>query len=278
MRTTSFKRILTAILAKDGVPAAYVASYGEGLEEFINDRLREAWEFDWWPELLRVDRRYYHDVHVNGTQYLVGDVVWESDKYWEALQSTTDDPATQPTHWKNITEPDVKLIPRRQENLQEIGQPLAAYAKDPRKTSRSGRMGFSLLGEGVLLGDLAGARVWLEYRIPPVAFSTSAWNSATAYSAGDLVYSESEGECYQALQAVAPGTVVTSTAHWKKVDFPYIFHRYVVQSVYADLLASDGQTGKSLAEFARAEEILEELADKEIPFSQRAPIEVARIA
>lgn len=67
------------------------------LTEFINQRLKEAWEFDFWRELMRVELRQYRDTYASGTAYTAAAEVFflPTQQYYQALQSTTgNDPAT----------------------------------------------------------------------------------------------------------------------------------------------------------------------------------------
>lgn len=45
-------------------------------------RLQTAWEFDYWPELERTDKRYYRDVWVSGTSYVASTATLATEVYF----------------------------------------------------------------------------------------------------------------------------------------------------------------------------------------------------
>lgn len=74
-------------------------------------RLQTAWEFDFWPELLVVEKRYYRPVYSTATAYVATNEVYfpATGNYYQALTSTTgNDPAnssgvTQTAFWADAS-------------------------------------------------------------------------------------------------------------------------------------------------------------------------------
>tara|TARA_B100001094_G_scaffold60571_1_gene56108 strand:- start:20791 stop:21630 length:840 start_codon:yes stop_codon:yes gene_type:complete len=279
MRTLSFRHVLRGILAKDGVPAEYIDTYGAGLGPLISDRVREAWEHDYWPELTRIDQRWYRADYAGGTAYATGDFVYDptGDKYYKAVAGSTGQALSNTTYWTPEFTGFDRYVALVQAGKTTIGSPLAIYSKNPRTSDSPGRMNFELSDNGVQVSSLAGNSVWLEYRTAPTRFGTDEWSSSTTYAVGDLIYHDATAECYISIQAGSNQTPPAG-AYWTKLDFPYIFERWTVQACYADLLASDGQTAKSISELQKADDLLGDLSTKESPQTQWPRIQVARVS
>lgn len=64
---------------------------------FFSKRLRKAYEEEWWPDLMRTEKRFFRDDYAAATAYTAGTEVYlpDSDKYYQAVQATTGNaPAT----------------------------------------------------------------------------------------------------------------------------------------------------------------------------------------
>lgn len=68
------------------------------IRDFMDRRLREAWESESWPELCRIEQRQYRASWSSATTYVAGDEVYypASGKYYCAVQgsNTNNAPAT----------------------------------------------------------------------------------------------------------------------------------------------------------------------------------------
>ena len=68
-------------------------------------RLRVAWEYDFWPDVIRTEKRYFRPLYLTATAYTAGTEVYWNGKYYQALTATTgNDPAdvngiTQTAFW-----------------------------------------------------------------------------------------------------------------------------------------------------------------------------------
>lgn len=105
MNSCSYFSVEQRVLALCGLPPRVVnfgasellASDVATINKYINRRLRQAWTFWWWPELMRSEQRAYRLAYASGTAYVVTNEVYfpATQKYYQALRSTTGNaPAT----------------------------------------------------------------------------------------------------------------------------------------------------------------------------------------
>lgn len=68
---------------------------------YVDQRMKLIWEYFDWPELKRVEKRYYRALYASGTQYNPGTEVYypTENKYYQALQQTTGNAPTSAAHW-----------------------------------------------------------------------------------------------------------------------------------------------------------------------------------
>lgn len=95
MRTVTYNSVLLQAAGLLGEPAA-----GPGVEKaaklnfWINKRLRYAWNFHFWRELLYTEQRWLRPWYDAATTYAAGDEIFFPDQgvYYQALQATTGNP------------------------------------------------------------------------------------------------------------------------------------------------------------------------------------------
>jgi hypothetical protein len=88
MRATTYQAIFHRILAARGiVPGQEDTNTGTIVNEWINRRLRFAWEFHFWPETLANELRTYAAPYASATSYTQGNVVYfpPTETYYQAL-------------------------------------------------------------------------------------------------------------------------------------------------------------------------------------------------
>lgn len=68
---------------------------------WISRRLRTAWEFYFWPELLLLENRFYHADYVAATAYAAKNFVYYPDdqEYYVALRASTGNLPTSTAYW-----------------------------------------------------------------------------------------------------------------------------------------------------------------------------------
>jgi hypothetical protein len=122
-----------------------------------------------------------------------------------------------------------------------LGTPWGVTKDDPDTTRqpRPVQWRFNSLGHGLQVMD-GSSPVFVQFCKVTPEWSGTAYNVATAYVEGDVVYDATTGDGYEAVQA-STGQAVTNTAYWRKLEVPMIFRRPVVRGALALL---NGSTGK----------------------------------
>jgi len=102
MRTVTFKSVLEGVAKLKGVdPATMNATDKLVWTEFINQRVAEGWEHEFWPEATVLEQRLFRDTYSAENTYAAPTAAGASevyfpatDQYFQALQATTgNDPA-----------------------------------------------------------------------------------------------------------------------------------------------------------------------------------------
>jgi hypothetical protein len=283
MRTRKFKDVLKAIVAHRGTALTneYLDSRAD-LAQFINDRLRHAWYFAFWRDLLIYEKRTFRPKYVPETPYAEGrEVWWLIDGVPTYFRSMAADnigvtPGTDETKWKavdDITEDDVPdyefeariaLDPTAQDSDggSAIGEKILAICNvDPRKAlSGTVKYGFLMDGSNVWArGEALPLTPWMVFLPPCPVFTTEAWNQQSA-SKDDLVYSLDKGECYRSTadsNTDTPG----EGSNWELIKFPAVLFDFVTRTAYCDFVRADGLTGNEAEAIRRKVNDVESSAD-----------------
>jgi hypothetical protein len=286
MKTRLFKDVLKAICAHRGhvLTDDYLSSRPD-LAQFVNDRLRHAWNFTWWRDLLAIERRYYRPAYAAGTAYPEGKEVWYSiDGVVTYFRSMAADnlgvtPGTDDTKWRDvstITDTDVadyEFIPSIAgrpdaadfDGGSEIGEKVRAVTEDdPRRTnSDPQRIDFMLHAETIWITDSRiPAAPFVQFMPPVPIFTTDAWNGETA-AKDDLTYSAERGQCYRSLEDDNTDTPGES-AKWVKVEFPAVLFDFVARTAYCDFIRADGISGQDAEAQRRKVDGIEERAEERL--------------
>ena len=284
-RTTKFKDVVEGILRKDGLEITQLNN-SRDIVSFINQRIRQAWSHDWWPESMQVEQKHYHHQTSTGRTYDVGDILWDptGKKYYEAIVSTSSQDLTDASKFSAVSSTTewTRYIPYWQlgagadaPGSKVIYRTRGVYMRNPLKQARPGELSYEPTRDGIVVSNLAGDQVWVEYQQEPPEFTLTEYASSSTYTTSvaygntskkaDLVYDPSTGECYKALNTNTSSHALSDHTRWERIYFPSFLDRYVRHSVYSDMLAQDGQTSKAIAEDQRAEGILADLGDVYIP-------------
>ncbi|GEM_PF-7037310 len=134
------------------------------------------------------------------------------------------------------------------------------WPQHPYKT-RTGDLPFVLGPSEIIFsyGTRLGTTVFVEYRPIAPEFTRVAYNASTTYSIGDVVYDSATGQCFRSLVNSNTGNSLTSTAHWELQQIPDFMVQYVVRQTLSELFSNDGQSDRSYAEQARANNELERI-------------------
>ncbi len=274
MRTTTFRNVLQGICRHDGLDYEQIDNVQLDFAEYVNERLREAWTWEWWPETMLIEQRQYRDDYSGSVTYALDDIVWDPSgkKYYKALTAGESGNAlSNAAKWSDSLGEWDRYIAYEQTGKTKYGDVKGVYERNPRKNTTPGRLNYEMSENGIQASSLAGNQVFVEFRKRPPEFTGVLYDNTTAnYYVDDLVWDEgttagaqNSGNCYICIQAHtnSPARTPDNASYWTKVDFPWILRSFVVRAAYCDFLAADGQTGKSIAEERRAFEHLEHAAD-----------------
>lgn len=265
MRTVTFKSVLDGVAALMGIVAEQFLDADQiAATESINTQVARGVEWDFWPELMLVERRAYRLEYDASTTYAADDEIYYAteDKYYYALGATTGNLPTDPTYWAELTS-FARYVALDQAGQTPIGEVEGIYRNDPRvNPTRPGREPFDISDQGIVPSPRCGAQVYVRFRLRPPVFTVTAWDSETAFAIGDVRYRPTTtGECYRAIAANSNQVPESNPASWERVEFPYVLARFVRHAAYADALRGDDQTDKALAEDRRAETFLMQAQD-----------------
>lgn len=268
MRTVTFKSVLDRALKLSGIPVdeAQVDDVAM-LTEFINMRLRTAWEAFPWPERTRLEERFFRADYAAGTTYAEGDEVYypAEDSYYRALGATTGNAPTNTTYWEEADDDLDRYVAWEQTGLEAVDAVFAVWDSNPRLYKDAAEAAYSVSDTGVEISPEAtvGTSVWLEYGARAPEMTDEEYDATATYVTGDRVYFSTDGKCYEANQACAAGdTPATDTDKWDEVEFPYILASYCAMGAYRDFLKGMGQTGRSRVEEADVDRLLQAEVEK----------------
>jgi len=90
MRTVTFQSVLDGAAARIGLDPTQTiaASTASALTEYINTRIRFAWEAYKWPELSTVERRRFREDYSASEVYPIGAEIFFENNYWRKVLTT----------------------------------------------------------------------------------------------------------------------------------------------------------------------------------------------
>lgn len=180
------------------------------------------------------------------------------NRFYDVITSHTSGSTFDPTKFGILT-PFEQYVSLDQTGQTPIGEVRGIYRSNPRTNRRyPGPLTFIMDDKGIMPAPLAGAQVWVEFRLRPPVLTSIAYASGTTYGVGDPVYQPTTtGECYASLVAGNVGnTPETSPLSWQKQNIPYIFAEAIKLGALADFIESQGQNEKADAIRDEAEQKL----------------------
>jgi hypothetical protein len=281
MNTVTFKSVYEAILRRLGVDPlgdAVTQDTSRSIAEHVTERARTAWGTYDWPELARTEERAYRQVWNGGTQYrranedgLPDEVYYiPSAAYFRVKSDAMADPpvGTLPTDAASfdlMVEPFTHYVARDQNGKRSMGPVLNVYGTNPSLNGccSTGCLQFRPSEKGITICHGPATTVFLQFWTEPSEFTFVPFVLDKAYSRGDLVYYDTDGNCYKCT-ADNTGQLPTDTDFWVLQPVPSIFAPYLKAGAYSDCLkempvASDqGQIRLTAVSNARneAEELL----------------------
>jgi len=278
MKTCSIKSVYEAVVRMRGIDPN-TADIGEGerilICDWINERVVEGWEAEFWPELMVVERRQYRASWNEEVNYSTGDEVYYEDAdgeggYYVSLADVnvghipgadgSDD------FWADVGDDFVRSIDFQQSGETVIGgadEMKCVYDRDPRVYPDTKPLeNIEVFGERILVKTrTAPLRPWVMFRPEPRQFSLKAWSAETGYAIADLVYVADTGHTYIALKPSTNKNPVSETEYWMPVEFPLFLKRYVIHAVNADQMTEDEGRYK---EEGKADKKLENLRQRKV--------------
>ena len=231
---------------------------------FISRRLREAWESEYWPELMNVESRRYGTgtwsatggVASNGV-YATNDIVYHGGSYYQANAATSSGEVPGVSaKWDLITEFH-HFIGYEQPGQTKIGQVYRVLNKDPRIEHNWTETDFRLTSDGVSL--IEGPDLpYIEFRDRAPELTGSDWSGSATYAGGDQVYYN--GDFWNALTVRDDSTAAptsSDTTNWEKQNIPYIFKSWLEKAAASDMLLLDEKPDLAAAQQQMAKEALD---------------------
>lgn len=194
----------------------------------VNIEMPRVWESEWWPDLMVVEERTVE----------AGPLV-----SFSATGKTT---------------------------IGAIDAENGLFNEDPRFNPAAVPLkNVQIFNETLCLGDdetVAGDTVWAKFRRPAPVYTLTAWSSATAYAAGDLVWVG--GHTYKALQAGTNKDPSNQAAYWELTGVPEVFFNYLVLKCSAARMTEADGRG---TQFNAAREELERIQGTLIDAQDKGP-------
>jgi hypothetical protein len=256
-RTSTYESVLRGIANLGGVKRQQLLSdVASLLFEYVNQRLRQGWEFSFWPEWTIVEQRYFREGLWSAGTYNFGDIVYYStdEVYYEMTTAgtTTETPSSTATDWTEAGSFDryVSYAQTGGSNTTdstEIDLVKEIYDQDPRTNQLVGPIHKKFTNNGVGPVSDTPDTIFIEFRerISDMSGMTE-WDATETYAVGEWVYYQGSttplaGEAYKILVATAAGEDPQDTpASFAKFNFPYILADFVKRGALSDWLAAGG--------------------------------------
>jgi hypothetical protein len=260
MRTIDFETILAQSLQITGLDRENLTPQSfRQIRDFANFRLKYAWEYDVWPDLVRTT---LFPVTKNGTIY-------------------------------SVPIPSNGVVTNSQGTFKvDVGDVMQVTGEDPRTTGKVKEIGFSIDEQDVLVAggvyttsrrliiDNAGYNeVYLTYRINCPELNGDLWTEQIYYP-GQVAYWAYQSLKYFAQtsgasagnkkgnfwKCIVEGNTVPNLGNlnnptagdaWEKVKIPAIFGQYIIKGIHSDWLKSEMQIEFGMAVEKEANALLD---------------------
>jgi hypothetical protein len=217
--------------------------------EFMDQRLREAWESYDFLEITPVEERAFANDYDPSATYCTGNTVWDwsSRLYYTALAPTTGGTLANTLVWQaNANAPYPRMIPWSQSGHTQIATCFSAWNKNPYSDQNRIPIGFlqSINGLEFSLSPVTQT-IWLQFRIPYPGIALDAWNSTEIYNTGDAAYYNMDTYLSLIDNNVNHTPPSVSDSNWQQFRIPSVLRRFVVLAAFSDSLIVNGQNEKA---------------------------------
>ena len=169
------------------------------------------------------------------------------NRFYQCITTHTSGTTFDPTKWGILTTFE-RYVSLDQAGKTPIGEVRRVSRSNPRTSPRyPGEVTFTVDDHGIMPAPMAGALVWVEFRLRPPVFTSEVYSAAGTYALGYPVYQPTTtGECYVSLVDGNNGnTPETSPDKWVKQPMPYLIAEFVKWAACADLLRTGGDSVKA---------------------------------
>ena len=298
MKTTPYRTIRDGVIQRMGIDPAQslLPSQASAIAEYATSAAAQAWGFFDWPDIFLTEARtpvgegfvpgvYTYESDYAGTTSYIGrapqgslfsESVWRIKRVLTtasgelvnidtAIDVPWDNRVTATYVEDSNNAPAEEFIPYillETPGMNVLGNVLSVYDIKPDEGKLTRNLSFAVTEDRLLITDTSyiSGPVWVYFSLPQPRFTSTAFSAGAAYSKGDLVYYNTTGDCYEALQDTT-GTLPTNADAWLRHRIPAFLADYIKFYSIAETLAEDGQYDKSQFQFLRAEGVLQQRMD-----------------
>jgi hypothetical protein len=263
-QTVSTQRILYAIARRVGLEptgddANLSPSKSREILEFMDTRLKEAWELYDFVETTFVEERAFSPDYDPSVSYSQGDMVWDwcSRYYYSALVPTIGGSLPNPAVWKANVSPYPRTILWQQPGHTPIGTPFTAWNKNPYTDQTRIPIPLLLSNNGLEFSlSPVTQTIWLQFRVPYPSIGLDQWNSTEIFNTGDACYYGEDTYLSLIDNNLNHTPPDVSDANWQQFRIPWVFRGFVTQAAFADTLIVSGQNEKAPDQLQQAYQLL----------------------
>lgn len=234
--------------------------------EFIDNRLKEAWELYDFVETTLLEERAFAPDYDPKASYCQGDVVWDwcSRYYYQALAPTTGGSLSNSAVWQQNVNPYPRMVPWLQPCHTPIGTAFTAWNKNPYTDMGRTPVPFLLSNNGLEFSlSMVLQTVWIQFRIPYPGIALDAWNDTEVYNIGDAAYYNMDTYLSLIDNNVGNTPPSVSDGNWQQWRIPWVFRSFVTMAAFSDTLIVAGQNEKAPDQLQQAYALLAGEFDKQ---------------
>ena len=260
----STQRILYSIARRVGLEptgddANLSPSKAREILEFVDTRLKEAWELYDFLETTLVEERAFAPDYDPTVSYSQGDIVWDwcSRFYYQALVPTIGGSLPNAAVWQANVSPPTRTILFLQPGHTPIGTAYTAWNKNPYTDMNRNRIPFLLSNNGLefTLSPVTQT-IWIEFRILYPGIGLDQWNSTETYNTGDACFYNTDTYLSLIDNNLNNTPPAVSDGNWQQFRIPWVFRGFVTQAAFADTLIVSGQNEKAPDQLQQAYQLL----------------------
>lgn len=250
------------------VPADWKVLAGMAIESGLHALAAEK-----FPSMQRVEFRRYRPDWRSGIRYEPGQEVWHVNCYWRLEDANAQGAPGVADGWRPLEMGEVAAFvafdqPWEQVVMQSFGVDVTrfAYAADPRYNPLAPPLPCRLCELGVIVmgerGETPPDGVWVKFvpEYPKIGFEE--WRAGTLYRAGDVAYTTSSKDIWQAVVDVPDAEIAQVAPEndtsdlWRPLRIRGEFASYLTRLAAADLLTEDQGKHQTRAAADREFELL----------------------